>query len=148
MKERIREKINEIEEYLSRLIDIIPDDLKLYKSDDKARWSCEHGFEKIAEAIADLAFLVIKENKLMGANDDFSTFDVLKNSGIITKELSIKLQDIKKMRNIISHKYGEVDDDRVFNAIKEELGADINEFLNSVSSFLEKEENRRWDTQI
>ncbi len=42
------------------------------------------------------------------------------------------------MRNIIAHRYGEVDDELVFAAIKEELERDAQAFILSLSKFIKK----------
>jgi len=42
----------------------------------------------------------------------------------------------KKMKNIISHQYGNIDDEIVFEAIKEELGRDARAFVESVKGLI------------
>ena len=63
---------------------------------------------------------------------DLQAFDVLSQSKIIPLELALRLQDAKRMRNILAHEYGEVDDEIVFHAISEELVGDSRAFLRSV----------------
>jgi len=48
---------------------------------------------------------------------------------IISERLGEKLKDAKRMRNILAHEYGAVDDEVVFQAISEELSDDVTEFL-------------------
>jgi uncharacterized protein YutE (UPF0331/DUF86 family) len=138
MSEKIKDKIGDIHLYLSKLIDILPESFDLYKSSDEKRWSCEHGFEKIAEAIADLSFLVVKDKKLLGAKDDFSVFDILEKNNIIEKNTAEKMQGIKKMRNIISHQYGEVDDSKVFDALSNYFERDVEEFISSIEKSIKE----------
>ncbi len=132
MNERIGDKIKEVEKYLENLESYVPDSFEEYTDDEKTKDACEHCFEKIIEASADLAFLVIKEKKLQLAQDDIQAFFVLSDRKIISEKLAENLSDAKRMRNIIAHEYGEIDDAKVYYAIKEEIINDVSEFIECV----------------
>lgn len=132
MSERINDKINEIELTLEKVLGIIPTTLEEYKSNEIIKAACERFFEKIIESYVDLCFLIIKEKKLIIPEGDIEAFESLAEAGIISKELSEKLQEAKRMRNIIIHLYGEVDDEKVFYSLSEELEKDVKEFLKSI----------------
>jgi len=135
MKEdRIKDKTTEIEQFLEELESIFPFDFEEYKSDFKIRAICERNFEKIIESVVDLAFILIKERKLKIPEDDESSFNILRNENIISEVLAKKLKEAKGMRNVIAHKYGKIDDEKVFQAVSEELISDAHEFLNSIKS--------------
>ena len=131
---RKEDKIEEIERYLGELKSIFPFDFKEYKRDFKIRAICERNFEKIVEAVVDLAFITIKERKLKIPEDDESSFNILKNEDIISEVLAKKLKEAKGMRNVIAHEYGKIDDEKVFHAVSEELIPDVQEFLNSIKN--------------
>ena len=126
---RIKDKIDEIEAYLSELLEIIPENFEEYLNDFKTKAACERYFEKIIEAVVDLAFLIIKEKSLRIPEDDKEAFDILSEQGIISKKLAEKLKDAKGMRNLIAHEYGRIDDEIVFNSITGELERDAGEFI-------------------
>lgn len=132
MKERIKDKIEEIESYLEELSEILPSSLEKYKGDLKTKAACERYAEKIIEAVTDLAFLLIKEKGLSLPEEDLQAFEILTESKIISQELADKLQDAKRMRNILAHKYGKVNAEIVFNALKEEIEKDIKSFIKFV----------------
>lgn len=132
MNERVKDKINEIEKHLDELAEIKPDNIEEYIKDLKTKAACERYAEVIIEAIIDLAFLIIKDKKLPSPESDLHAFDILSQNKIIANELAVKLQDAKRMRNILAHEYGEVDDEIVFHAIKEEIERDAREFIESV----------------
>jgi len=136
MDERIKNKIEEIEEYLCELEEIIPEDLKKYQQDFKTKAACEHYFEKIIEACENLGFFVVKFLNLKFPEKDMSIFDSLLKENIINKELSQKLKEAKGMRNLISHEYGIVDDEIVFDSITSEIDKDIKYFLRNIREFL------------
>jgi len=135
---RIADKINEIYKYLGEFGNIKPSRLEDYKSSIEKKAACERYFEKIIEAVTDLAFLMIKNKKLRIPEDDIDAFDILLENKIIDSELAAKLKNAKGMRNIISHQYGKVDDEVVFEAITEELDKDIDNFLEKISAISNK----------
>ena len=136
MKKRIKDKINEIEKYLGELLNIKPIKLKDYIKDLKTKAACERYFEKILEAVVDLAFLVIKEKDFKVPEDDNEAFDILNQVSIISKSLCERLKDAKGMRNIIAHQYGTIDDELVFNSINEEIESDVKVFINAIKNSL------------
>ncbi len=129
---RIEDKINEINEFLDELKEIAPSSLDEYKSSLEKRAACERYVEKIVEAITDLAFLIIKNKKLKIPEDDIDAFNILLENKIIDDSIATKLKNAKGMKNIISHQYGKIDDEIVFEAINEELEKDVREFIRSV----------------
>ena len=136
--DRINDKIEQIEKYLSELYEFFPYELEIYLRDFGKKAASERYFEKVVEAIVDLVFLVIKEKKLKIPEDEESSFIILADNNIISLELAKRLKDAKGMRNFIAHEYGEIDDVKVFNAINEQLEADVKEFINSIKVILKK----------
>lgn len=128
---RIKDKIAEIENYLVELSDIMPKTLEEYR-ENKTKAACERYFEKIIEAVVDLAFLIIKDRKLKIPEEDKEAFDILAEEKIISVQLAEKLKDAKGMRNIIAHEYGSIDDEIVFHSITEELEKDAREFIREI----------------
>jgi uncharacterized protein YutE (UPF0331/DUF86 family) len=135
---RIKDKIEEIEKYLSELGAFMPDDFREYQRDAKTKAACERYFERIIEAAVDLAFLIIKDDRFKTPEDDKEAFDILAKEEIMTAELAERLKDAKGMRNIIAHQYGVVDDEIVFKAITEELVRDVKDFLDHVNTHIKQ----------
>jgi len=132
MTERINDKIREIEKYLDELLEIIPGNLSVYSKDFKAKAACERYAERIIEAVVDLAYLVIKAKNLPLPESDLQAFDILSGHKLVALELARRLQDAKRMRNIIAHEYGEINDEIVFYSLKDELDADVRAFIRLV----------------
>ncbi|MEK6828001.1 MAG: HepT-like ribonuclease domain-containing protein [Nanoarchaeota archaeon] len=61
---RINEKINEIQKYLDELKEAAPNTLEEYESNKIVRAACERYFERVAEAVTDLAFIIITKKNL------------------------------------------------------------------------------------
>ncbi len=136
MKRRIKDKVNELDRYLGEFAEIKPQTLEEYLEDFKTRAACERYAEVIIESIIDLAFLVVKYKGLKQPDNDLHVFDILAQNKIISDVLARKLQDAKRMRNILAHEYGTVDNEIVFNAIKEEIEIDTTEFLESITKLM------------
>jgi len=136
MNGRIKDKIAEIEQYLSELSYVLPQTFKEYQKDFIKKAACERYAEKIIAAIVDLAFLIIKYKKMQIPENEIEAFDILAKENIIPGDLADRLQDAKRMRNIIAHEYGEVDDKTVFYALREELEQDSKAFIKAVGSNL------------
>ena len=61
--------------------------------------------------------------------DDRRSFSILADYSIIGRELSQSLEAAKGMRNIIIHQYEAINDEIVYNALKDRLPKDVEELL-------------------
>ena len=67
---KINEKINQIQKYLDELLETVPNTLEGYESNKIVRAACERYFEKVIEAVTDMAFIVITQKKFRIPEDD------------------------------------------------------------------------------
>lgn len=135
---RINDKIEELEKYMQELSEIIPLNFEDYRFEFKTRAACERYAEKIICVITDLAFLLIKENKFQTPEEDKEAFDILNQENVIDSNLKERLKEAKGMRNILAHEYGRIDDEIVFESIKDELILDSEEFIKQIKKFIKK----------
>jgi uncharacterized protein YutE (UPF0331/DUF86 family) len=133
MEKRIKSKMEDIEVCLAEIESWIPEELEDYEKDAKTRKACEKNFEIISEYILDIALYLIRYKKFRTPKDDESTFNILAENNIIKPILCEKMIEIRGMRNFIAHRYGEVDNARVFHALKEQFSKDVEEFIESVN---------------
>lgn len=133
MNNRIKEKIDEMEQFLEELERSIPEDFEEYKTDYKLRAIGERYFEKIIEGVVDLAFFIIKDKNLKQPEEDKQAFDILAKEKIISGSLAEKLKDAKGMRNILAHEYGRINNELVFHSLAEELIPDVQEFIKLIN---------------
>ena len=129
---KINEKINEVQRYLDELMGMVPNSLEEYESNKIIRAACERYFEKVIEAVTDLAFMVIILKKFRVPDDDINSFKILEENQIIDNEMYNRLKDSKGMRNFIAHQYGQINDKMVYGAMKEELEKDIKKFIDII----------------
>ena len=138
MNKRIKDKIKDIKTYLEQLSKIKTNNFEEYEKDFKTKAACERYFEKIAEAVVDLATLVIKEKDLQIPEKDYEAFEILEKENIIDSNLTKKLKDMKGMRNIIAHQYGDVNDEFMYTAINKEIEDDVKTFLEIIKKLNKK----------
>lgn len=129
MKERISDKIKDIEKYLDEILEYVPESYEEYCRNLLRKAACERVFQKIAEAVVDAAFLAVRHKKFDAPKEEGEVFKVLSDNNVIKCELAEKLKEMKSMRNFIVHEYGEIDDEKVYNAITEELEKDVGDFV-------------------
>ena len=132
MQGRIKHKCEEIERYVEDLSGMMPRSIEEYLSDRKTRAACERYFEKIVEAVVDLALLCIKDRGLESPEEDKQAFDILASAKVIELSLAKRLKEAKGMRNILAHEYGQVDDELVFKSVTDEICRDAQEFVSAV----------------
>ncbi|MFZ5591346.1 MAG: type VII toxin-antitoxin system HepT family RNase toxin [Bacillota bacterium] len=65
-------------------------------------------------------------------------FDILAREKALSPELAERLKQMAKFRNLLVHRYAQVDDSRVFNTIKQ-FTRDMEEYLRQLSIFLKVE---------
>ena len=136
MEKRIKEKIKDIENLLEEIYSWLPEEYDDYEADGKTRAACQNNFEVISEYVVEIAVYFIRFKKFRIPNNDESTFKILAENKIISYDLCQKMIDLRGMRNFIAHRYGEIDNAKVFYALKEEFRADIEEFIAQINKSL------------
>lgn len=131
----MEQKIALIEKYLEDFEKIIPRNFVQYSSDIRTRAACERYIEKISMALVDLAYLIIRTREWKNPDEDSEAFSILVSHRIISADLATRLKKAKGLRNVLSHQYGEVDDEVVFSSMQK-LRKDAREFVAIAQSLL------------
>jgi len=118
--------------FLEKIKTLTPDQfVESYRDIQAAKYS----LLEIMEACVDIANYIISVKGFRRAEEYSEMFKVLKEEGIITKELATKLEDMARFRNLLVHRYGEVDNKRVLEIITHNL-KDIEEFEREIEKFI------------
>jgi len=91
------------------------------------------------EACIDIAYHLISKNKMRLPKDYADSFRVLSERKIIDDDLTRRLILMARFRNRLVHIYWEVDDEFIYEILKNNL-SDIEEFMESISKALRREE--------
>ena len=135
-KAMIQDKIDVIEKNLRFLSEYKTlknnDFVKSYKDIQAVKYSL---FE-IIEACIDIAAHIISTKDLERAETYAEMFEILGKNTIIEKDLSNKLANMARFRNILVHSYAKVDNSKILLFVKEELD-DVSHFIKSILKFIE-----------
>jgi len=135
-KNRILSKLDELDSYLSELESVMPKSYGEYVGSIEKKRSCERLMHILIECVIDICALIVKGLRLGLPAEEEDLFEKLEKEKIISKEMKEKLISMRGFRNVLVHRYAEVDDELVF----ENLGNinDFEEFRKEIVSFLRK----------
>jgi|SRR3989344_6140936 len=136
-KERIISLLDQLDSYVKDLKLHKPNTLKLYERNLEKRRFCERTLQLAIEVCMDIGQLLIKDLKLGLPNDEDTIFDKLKRENIISERMMNILKSMKRFRNVLIHKYVDIDDEMVFNNVKNNLH-DFKMFKRELSDYLKK----------
>ena len=134
--ERIRDKLSELQSYLIELEEDIPDSMDEYLEQRITKRACERTFQLACEDVLDICNLIIAGRGFMLPKDNRDAIGKLTENQIIPDKLSSRLQDMVSFRNLLVHRYGKVDDNRVYLHLKEET-IDLYKFIEAIDDFIE-----------
>jgi len=120
-EERILVKIDEMESYLEEIKEFIPKDFGEYTDSRESRRVCERLLQISIECVIDICSLLVKGLKLGAPSDEDDLFQKLKKKKAISGRMLDVLKGMKGFRNILVHRYAEVDDELVFKFLKRNL---------------------------
>lgn len=134
--ERIKDKLSELQSYLIELEEDLPDTVDDYLKQRMIKRACERTFQLACEDVLDICNLVIAGRGFMLPKDNRDAIGKLTENKIIPDKLSSTLQDMVSFRNLLVHRYGKVDDNRVYVHLKEETD-DLYKFIEVIEDFIE-----------
>ena len=143
-KQRIFEKLKEIEENLNLITDNLPHSLREFKglglTKDGIYKRLEHSIENLIDAFS----IIYSELNLGIPSDDEDILNRLEEHKIFPKKIMKLVKGMKGLRNILIHKYGTIDDDMVFELLTEKLG-DFDKISKQIVGYVEKEAKKDKD---
>ncbi len=135
--ERIKDKLSELQVYITELNEDIPDEEKEYLEERLTRRACERTFQLACEDVLDICNLIIAGKGLGLPKDNRDAIKKLADNRIIPKKLEARLEDMVSFRNLLVHRYGKVDDSRVYHYLKEDID-DLYEFAEAINKLIEE----------
>jgi len=135
---RIQTRFKEIEARLRFLQEAANSKQEEFLTDHRLSASAERDLEIAIQACLDIAdHLIAKLGLELPKKDRKETFAILARNGIISQELVKNLTAMAGQRNILIHEYLEVEREKVYQTIKENLG-DIVAFVQAIQKFLDE----------
>jgi uncharacterized protein YutE (UPF0331/DUF86 family) len=133
-RERILAKLDELDTYLRELGSVVPASFNDYLAVEKRR-SCERLLQVSIEAVIDTCALLVTGLRLGLPADEDDLFEKLAGREVISRPTANLLRRMKRMRNILVHEYGRVDNALVFEAVEQHRG-DFDTFTREILAFL------------
>lgn len=136
-KEKILSKIDELDGYIEELEKIMPKDFKEYESSIEKKRACERLLQISIETIIDILNIITSGLKLGLPAEEEELIQRIYKKDIISEKLRNILIDMKGFRNILVHKYGEVEDEIVYEILSEKT-EDFDKFRGEILKFIDK----------
>ncbi len=140
-KSRILAMLENLKRYHQELLNLLPSTLREYTVNLEKKRACERTAQLLIEECIDISNTLLRDLDLGLPEDDESIFEKLSQRGVLSEELTKKLQEMKKFRNILVHKYAKVDDTLAYENLKENHH-DFKIFREEVLGFLKDEEKK------
>lgn len=134
-KDLIEAKFDIIETNLKFLKEFKNKSVEDLESSYRDLQAIKYSLLEICEACIDVANHIIATERLERAEEYAKMFEVLAKNRIIPKELSEKLTKMAKFRNLLIHRYAEVETESLIEIIKSNL-IDIVEFMKEIEKYL------------
>ena len=141
MKNRILQKLDEMNRYLDELDELLPSKEE-YDNNLMVRRACEKTIESAIEAVISITSIIVSKGKLGLPQSEDDLIDILEKKRIVSPKLSALLKEMKGFRNILVHKYGEIDNAKVYHFLSTEAG-DFTLFQKEVTQHLRKVEDKK-----
>lgn len=130
--ERIRQKIDRINEYLSIIDKIKHECRERFHVDPVFRGAMLHYLYLIADTCIVLAEMVIKTRNLRTPQTYSESFDILGENGVLDPDFAYSFVKIAAFRNFLAHDYEKVEAETICGDILESL-SDVRTYISQIS---------------
>jgi len=133
--EKIKNRMSEIRENIGKLGQYSSISDKEFWEDERNILSVKHLLLESIEACSNIC-IHISAKKLFKAPSSFSEcFEILHKSKITDEDLSSRLRKMARFRNILVHRYWEIENQKILGYARNDLG-DFEQFLRSIAKYL------------
>ena len=138
-KERIIKLLKEIKDLVNDLQDIIDIPLEVFLSDIRNRYSVRHLIVEIVEVASNIGLIILREKfsvrEVMGYSDIFKR---LSDYAVLDESTGKDMERLAKLRNLIIHRYWEIDDARIYIEAKDKGINIIRNFMVEVEKYVSR----------
>ena len=134
-KERITDKMDDLEQCLRELEEYLPTTVDEYLGSGMRRRACERAFQLACENLLDICNMIISDEGLGIPIDSKDAIQKLSQYDVIPESLASRLEELTGFRNLLVHQYGKVDDSIAYICLYGESG-DFYEFLEEIERFI------------
>lgn len=136
-KEMIFQKIIDVDVYISKLDNILPDTVDDFLDNLDTQLLGERIFEIITQTMLDICYHIIAKQKLKVPENYGDCIKSLSSLDILTTDEVKKYRMIIGMRNIIAHQYGKIDQELLYQGLKE-IKDEFHRFARKIKEWISK----------
>ncbi|MBS3138441.1 DUF86 domain-containing protein [Candidatus Woesearchaeota archaeon] len=134
-REKIIQKLSEMDKYLDEVEAMLPSTVDDYVENLQVRRACEKTIELAIETVINVLSAAIALSNFGIPSSEDSIIQIAEKNKILNASLASRIREMKGFRNIIVHKYGEIDDERVYKYLSNELD-DFDNFRKQILTFM------------
>lgn len=135
-EEIIYNKLKELKNSLYYVEEFLPSDVK-YLENKKDKNALYKEAEVAIQIAIDICAVINSDISKVTPTDEDSILISLEKEKVLSNEMSKRLRSMKGFRNLLVHRYAEIDDSVAYEDIKSGLG-DFDKFIVEIEKFLEK----------
>lgn len=139
MDEKLLTQLRLLKKYMDMLKKISNCSKEEYLNDEILKGAAERYLQLSIETCINIGSRIISleqfEKNINAPETYADVFEILKNIGLVKEEYAKNLKNMAKFRNKLVHMYWELDDEMVYNIIKNNLG-DIEEFIKITAEYI------------
>jgi len=132
---KIKKRISEIEENLMKVRKYTALPNNEFWADERNIYTVKQLLLQTIEATGSICLHLVVKKLKKGVERFGECFEELEKGGIINSALYRELKSMIDFRNMLVHRYGEVDDKKVLKYTREDLG-DFEKFIKEIKIFL------------
>lgn len=118
----VDKKVQEVRERVHRVRALLPEGVEEFLADQDRRELVAFNLILAIQALVDLAIGVAAQEGARIPDSMAGTFQVLSDQGRLDVDLAERLGAATRMRNLLVHRYGRVEDRLVFEVARDHLG--------------------------
>lgn len=119
--ERILLKLEEMNRYLEELEELFPENEEEYENNLVHRRACEKTVELAIECVISSLSMLVSHFRLGIPQDEEDIISVLEKRKIVSPLVAVKVRTMKGFRNILVHKYGDIDNSKAYASLQQEI---------------------------
>lgn len=139
MNNEILNKLEKLQEYVRILNSYKKYSIKDINKDFTLRGAIERYLGVSLECVLDIGEMVISKESFRKPETYKEIIEILGDKEIIPKGFAERFAEAAKFRNVLVHMYVEVDVNRVYEILQNDLG-DFDDFAKYIARYLEKED--------
>ncbi len=136
-KKIIIQKLKEIEDNLALVEESLPAEVEEFKALGLLKDGIYKRLEFSIQNLIDIFSIIYSSLNLGVPKDLDSIFSGLREKKVFPANILSLVEDMKGLRNILIHRYAEIDDDLVFELLAERLD-DFKRIMGIIEDYLEK----------